>query len=460
MAKKPHLKLHNDGSMTYRADAWANPISGQMMPGIDKSLGQMPAYVMAHALHSNQQMLTALYLSDWLARKVCDLPADDATRKFIEITGIDGEDKTLVESMLDEMRLRESVKKGIAWSRLFGGAGVLKIYDDARPPESPPSEEARIIDLIPLDRWSLTVDEIDDDPTSAYYGRALNYTARNGVKYHRDRVSPFYGCPVPYDTQIELQGWGGSYVAMAWSAISAYQETLQDASFLLKESGVGILSVPNLTSTQTYGTTASQAVMNRANIFNQGKSIYRAAVVDAAEKFEFVNRSLQGIPDFIDRFATAVAGATRLSELMLFGKSPAGLNASQEELLSTHYDMIRAIQEGDATPLVQSCIESVKAETGLDFDWKWAELSATSPDKKATSMAAVATAVSTLEQSAALTANEVRKLANDTGLFNLDEIPEESEDTDPLGLTSLGGDNGTNGVPEATGGTEAGQAQA
>lgn len=460
MAKKPHLKLHNDGSMSYRMDAWANPISGQGMPGIDKSTAQMLSPAFAHLLHNNQQVLTNIYLSDWLARKICDLPADDATRKFIEISGIDDEDKRRVESMLDEMGLRAAVRKGIAWSRLFGGAGVLKVYDDTRSPELPPSDTAAIIDLIPLDRWSLSVSEIDDNPESAHYGRALNYIARNGVKYHRDRIAPFYGCSVPYDTQIELQGWGGSYVAMAWSAIAAYNETLQDASFLLKESGVGILTVPNLTAAQSMGMTAAQAVMNRANVFNQGKSIYRAAVLDSAEKFEFVNRSLQGIPDFVDRFATAVAGATGLSELMLFGKSPAGLNASQEEILSVYYDKIAAIQEGDPTALVQSCVDSVKASTGLEFDWKWAELSAMSPDKKATSMASVATAISTLEQSAALTPNEVRELANNTGLFSLEELPEDEEEQDPLGLNSLGGENGTNGIPEATGSTEAGQAEA
>ena len=68
MAKKPHLKLHNDGSMSYRVDAWANPISGQGMPGIDKSLGQILSPAFSHLLHNNQQVLTNIYLSDWLAR--------------------------------------------------------------------------------------------------------------------------------------------------------------------------------------------------------------------------------------------------------------------------------------------------------------------------------------------------------------------------------------------------------
>ena len=109
---------------------------------------------------------------------------------------------------------------------------------------------------------------------------------------------------------------------------------------------------------------------------------------------------------------------------------------------------------------MQSCIDNVKMQTGLDFDWKWAELSAMSPDKKATSMASVATAISTLEQSAALTPNEVRNLANDTGLFALEELPEDEEEQDPLGLNLLGGENGTNGISETTGSTEAGQAEA
>ena len=64
MAKKPHLKLHNDGSMSYRVDAWANPISGQGMPGIDKSLGQILSPAFSHLLHNNQQVLTNIVVGD------------------------------------------------------------------------------------------------------------------------------------------------------------------------------------------------------------------------------------------------------------------------------------------------------------------------------------------------------------------------------------------------------------
>ena len=107
-------------------------------------------------------------------------------------------------------------------------------------------------------------------------------------------------------------------------------------------------------------------------------------------------------------------------------------------------------------------LDGVRVQTGLDFDWKWAELSAMSPDKKATSMASVATAIATLDQSAALTPNEVRNLANDSGMFSLEELPEgdDNSNDDPLGLNLLGGGNGTNGISETTGSTEAGQAEA
>lgn len=453
--KKPHIKLNNDGTMTYKVDAWQNGTSGQLIPGIDKTVGQAPSMYAPYALNNNQQMMTAIYLSDWLARKICDRPAEDAVRKFIEITGLDAEEKKLVEEKMSELGLQKAVKKGIIWSRLFGGAGVLKIYDDSRPPEVEPTEGAIIVDLVPLDRYGLTVNELDTDPESPYYGRALSYTARNGVIYHRSRVSPFYGAEVPYDTQSELNGWGGSYIAMAYSAIADYQATLQDASFLLKESGLGILSVPNLTTAQGMAGGIQAAIQNRANAFNQGKSIYRTAILDSKELFQFVNRSLAGIPDFIDRFATAVAGATGMSELILFGRSPSGLNASQEELLTTWYDQVKAIQEGDPTPLVQEVMDSIKMETGLEFDWEWQNLNDLTPEQKGTIVGQVATAIATIEQPAALTVNETRKLLNDTGLFELEEIPEEQEEEDPLGLNNLGGGNGGTNLPAATGTTEA-----
>lgn len=449
---KPRIKLNNDGSMTYKVDAWQNGVSGQLIPGIDKSTGQMPSLFAPYILSNNQQMLTNIYLADWLARKICDRPAEDAVRKFIEITGLDDEDKKTVESIIAKLGLQKSVKKGIIWSRLFGGAGVLKIYDDSRPPEVEPTEGAPIVDLVPLDRWGLSVSEIDTDPESPYYGRALQYTARNGTVYHRSRVAPFYGAEVPYDSQQELNGWGGSYVSMAYSAIGDYQATLQDASFLLKESGIGILSVPNLTTQQGMGGGVQAAIQNRANAFNQGKSIYRAAVIDKQETFQFVNRSLAGIPDFIDRFATAVAGATDMGELILFNRSPSGLNATQEEQYQVYNDKIKAIQEGDPTPLVQEVIDSIKRETGLEFDWSWAPLSEMTPAQKGTIIGQVATAIATIEGPAAMTVNEVRNTLNDTGLFKLDEIPEDTqEEEDPLGLNKLGGDNGGTDISAATG---------
>ena len=456
MSNKPKIRANTDGTVPYRADAWANPVSGQSIPGIDKSTAQTFApTMMSYAAWNNQQVLTNLYMGDWLARKICDRPAEDATRKFIEITGLDDEQKKIVEAMIAQLGLQKAVRKGIIWSRLYGGAGVLKIYDDARPPEVEPSPGATIIDLVPLDRWSLSVSELDNDPASPHYGRALSYTARNGAVYHRSRISAFYGAEVPYDAQLELNGWGGSYIAMAWSAISDYQGTLQDASFLLKESGVGILKIPNLTAQSTMGGGIMGVIQARADKFNQGKSIYRTGVVDTQEDFNFINRSLQGIPDFIDRFATAVSGATGMSELILFGRSPSGLNASQAELLAVWHDQIKALQEGDPTALVSDVMESIRNETGFEFDWEWCNLNELTPEQKGTAMTNAATAIAAIEPVAALTVNETRGLLIDTGLFKLDLVPEDTEEEDPLGLNNLSNQNAANDVPGTTGTTEA-----
>ena len=53
----------------------------------------------------NQAQLDSMYRFDWLAKKICDEPAKDATRKFIKV-----EDKS-IKKMLDELKFRQACKK-------------------------------------------------------------------------------------------------------------------------------------------------------------------------------------------------------------------------------------------------------------------------------------------------------------------------------------------------------------
>lgn len=433
---KPRYKLNNDGS-AYRVDAWQNGISGQ---GMDKT--QATRFAPSIMGRLDQFTLSLLYRYDWLSRKICQRPAADATRRFIEVKNVDAKTRKMVMSRLEQVGAREKIRKAISWSRLFGGAGIIRIYDDEGTSDSEllPDSGARLVDMIVQDRYSLFPVEMDDDPTSIYFEKPIIYQAKNGKRYHRSRIGIFPGADLTDDQTIQEQFWGGSHVELTYQAIKDLQSSMQDTNYLLSESGIGILKIPNLTSQFSMGGGIQQAVMNRSNAFAQGKSIYRVGVLDAQESFEFVNRSLQGIPDIIDRFMTVVAGASDLGELILFNRSPSGLNATQEEQLQVYYDLVSSIQEGEPTNIINEIMRDISLENNIpEIEWDWAPLLQMSSEKKAAIMASTATAVATVMDGAGLSPNEVKRALNSTGVWELEEDVEEEagEEDDPLGLEAL-----------------------
>lgn len=433
---KPRLKLNNDGT-AYRVDAWSNGVSGQGVPGIDKS--QATRYMPSLFSRMDQITLGLLYRTDWLSRKICQRPADDATRRFIEIKGLTDEQRDLVNERIESLRLRRKIKQSIAWSRLYGGAAVIRVYANGGRPDTEYRGGGKLIDLISIDRYNLAPQDLNDDATSPYFQKPETYRATNGVVYHRSRISLFTGADLTYDQQRTEQGWGGSYVELAYEAIKSFQGSMQDVNFLLQESGIGILKMPGTTQIKAMGGGPAQALMNRANIFAEGKSIYRVGVLDAQEDFQFANRSLQGIPDILDRFMTVIAGASEMTELILFGKSPSGLNASQEEQLSSYYDIVATIQEGEPTDLINDVMRDLEVELGIEkIDWEWQPLLQVSSVNRATIMTNTATAIASIADVAGLEPKEVRNALNATGFWDLPEDDDNAGDDDPLGLNEIG----------------------
>ena len=132
----------------YRADAWINANTGQGDPNVDSSVGTtFSAFDSAIA----KQTLESLYKHDWLSRKICLRPAKDATRKFIQCHEQDIHKQ--VEKKFKKIKARQKIKTAIAWSRLFGGAGIAIITDD--PDASKPLDfngKDKIVDIEVYDR--------------------------------------------------------------------------------------------------------------------------------------------------------------------------------------------------------------------------------------------------------------------------------------------------------------------
>jgi hypothetical protein len=337
----------------YRVDAWQNGATGQGVPGIDSSVNTTYSNINSIL---NYQVLTNLYKTDWLTRKICMRPAKDATRKFVQFT--EPSQHKVINGKFKEIQLRQKIKTAIAWSRLFGGAGIVMITKDADA-ELPltTGSKGNLVDIEVYDKWDLNPVSYDTDFESPNYMKPLIYQTYEGKRFHYTRVCKFMGAELTRREWIETLYWGGSIVTSVYTAIKHMASTYDDARYILSELNIGILKIPNLTSTNVQGGPAA-ALQRRVNKFNQTKSNYRVAAIDAAEDFNFVNRTVAGLSEIMEQFKTQIVAATDMTSLILFGESPAGMNGDTSGEQSTYYDNIEDIRQDQIAPCIEAMLKA------------------------------------------------------------------------------------------------------
>lgn len=419
MSDKPRIRVENDS--TYHLDAWQNLASGMGVTGVDRTIATRYTWAGSSI---DWRTLGYMYRYDWLARKICERPAKDATRRWLRVNGDNG-DRIMAD--LDRLCFRTRAKQAISWARVYGGAAILLIVEDGRRPEQPldPSEVRRVVDLKVVDRHHLTTVGASMDVYSINFGRPEFYQTTNGTLFHHSRVMKFTGADLTQDDAEVNSYWGGSMLELYQDAVKWFQGSMQDVRHSMSEHSVPVLSIPGLANAAAHGGNIYDAVRKRLNEFNANKSVYRAAAIDKEEEFAYVARTLTGLENLLDRFMTTVAGATDMGQLVLFGTSPSGLNASQEEQLAVYYDMVRDLQEDELRPAVDTVLSCL---SGGDVpDWAFVPLMEPTDQQMAETRNSEAQAVSAVADLADLSPEEIRAHLNRTGTFDLPEFNGFSE---------------------------------
>ena len=79
-----------------------------------------------YPLFGDFSSLDNCYASNWIARKIVDIPAEDMTREWRRIK-CDGAEE--IQALEQQLLLPNVVQEGVTWGRLYGGGGVLMITD-------------------------------------------------------------------------------------------------------------------------------------------------------------------------------------------------------------------------------------------------------------------------------------------------------------------------------------------
>ncbi len=333
-----------------------------------------------------KDQLIASYRGSWLPRKIVDIPAKDATRRW-RAWQASKEQITRIEAEERRLGLQKKVLEAKRKARLLGGAAIYigtKDRDPSKPLDPSRVAQGGVSYLTVLSKDRCSAGEIETDPIEEGYGKPKYYRiGTKNTQVHPSRLIIFIGADIPDDDLIGVdQGWGDSVLDSVFQEIKNSDSAMANVAALMFESKVDIISVPGLMDL-VGRKEDEERLLQRFRLAATAKGTNGTLILDggdgsgnSGEKYESKAFTFVGIPDVIDRFLQTVSGAADIPATRLLGQSPAGLNATGDADLRNYYDRIQSEQELELTPamalfdecLIRSALGSRPTE--IFYNWR------------------------------------------------------------------------------------------
>lgn len=359
--------------------------------------------------------LLTTYRQNWLAAKIVDIPAQDATREWRAWQAEKAEiDK--IERLERQFGLQGKVQQALQLSRLYGGAAIYIGTNSSNPSLPLNVEREKIKYLTVISRRELSASEIDNDIASEYFGQPAWYdliTQAQMIRIHPSRLVRFVGKAIPESFGIGYgyeQGWGDSVLVGCMAPLLRTESTMANAGELIFESQVSVMKVPDLMS-QVGDAEYRKSVLDMVALQAAGKGITKMLMIDSLQDYQNHSATFAGVPEIINAFHQEDAGAAGIPFTRLMGQSPSGLNSTGESDLRNHYDNIKAFQNLEVTPrlhkLDEMLIWNALGRRPQEVHYNWNNLWYPSAKEQA---------------DIGKTTAETIKILNETGLFNSDAL--------------------------------------
>lgn len=361
------------------SDGWKNISTGLGIQGRDKRLGS--TFAGAPRLSHNVEFLNELYHGDDLVARIINLTPQEMYREWIDLTAgteegrADQEMSALIIQKLDELGAQTHFTDAEVWSDLYGGSLIIIGADDKQDASEPlDMDRIETVDFLNVvDRFEVEVDSFYDDPMEDKFGLPKTYrlTATSDVQppqgvtqikgefnaiVHESRTIRFEGQRTSRRKRRENKGWGDSVLERYIDVIRDFQGASAGIMHLLHDFSQGVFKIKGLA--KALASDKDQLVIKRLMMLDIARSIVRAVPLDAdGEEFERRGAGVAGLADLYDRMMMRMSAATSYPVTMLFGRSPAGMNATGESDIRLYYDHVSARQETQARPRIEYLLQ-------------------------------------------------------------------------------------------------------
>lgn len=386
----------------------------------------------------NYALLNSLYRNNWIVQNVVEIIPSDMLREWFKLTGsATPEELAAFERVCRTTNLRNALKTGLMWGRLYGGAAgliLIKGQDDL----SAPLDISTILPgtyqgLYILDRWTgITPDmELVNDPADVDFNLPMWYNitdarGRTVAQVHHSRIVRFTGRDLPFiEAGAELY-WGASEIESLYDDLKKHDNVSHNMANLTFRANMDVMTVQNLDQLLSVGGAEQQ---KRFWDTMQAQSVIRSnfgvQLVNRDDTLTNTQYSFSGLKDIYDSMCLDISGASHIPATKLFGRAPAGMNATGESDMKNYYDYLDTLRESKLRPaidrllpvILMSAWGHIPDAVEVQFPPLWTptarEVGEIARAKADTVIAAFQAGL--LDQSAAM--SELKKLSDETGMF-------------------------------------------
>lgn len=304
--------------------------------------------------------LTGLYEGNGLFSKIIDTPAEEALKHGFDLNLKSDELNAFVEDALDDLEWEEKAATAIKWARLYGGALIVMLIDDGRGLEEPVDwEHIRSIDELRVYERSIVQPDYASLYQQDYSGKGVgNRVSKFGqpeyyyvssiygsFKVHESRCLVFRNGVLPEQTSnATYLFWGMPEYVRIRRALRETVTAHTDSVKLLERSVQAIYSMKGLASLLTTDDGENQ-VLKRLQLVDTSRGLLNSIAIDSeGEQYDFKTFQFSGVKDVIDATCNMLSALTNIPQTILFGRSPAGMNATGDSDFESYYNFVEKIQ--------------------------------------------------------------------------------------------------------------------
>jgi uncharacterized protein len=427
-------------------------------------------------LGRNYILMTSLYRSNWLARKVVDTIPEDMMKNWVEFhTDLEPQYLKQFENVIRKTQTRANLLKALKWGRLYGGAAAIMVIDGQDDLMEPLDFEDVELDsyrgLIVVDRWSgiFPGAQICDDvnnPVDFGLPEYYRVTAAMGHTFevHCSRVLRFIGRDLPrWEKEAEIH-WGISEYELLWSELRKRDNTSGNIASLIFRANILAMRSKNLEQLLATGSAQNQTrILNTMQSINHLMSNQGLLVLPEEGGLEQHAYSFGGLNDIYQSFMMDISGATEIPLTRLFGRTQTGLGQSNQGDEQIYFGMLAQKQEREVSPLLDKLLPviamSTWGEVPNDFDYSWRPIRELNDQEMAQLSTAYAGNVITVFSAGLISQRtallELKQMSSVTGQWtNLtDEMIAAADDTvmspaDQMAAENGGGEDGEEPPPK------------